>query len=68
MVIVQLMDVFAVGVPVLLVSHGILVHGSVGLGRGVEGRWDAVTCFAAIVAVSVIHSAIVVLICSHNHR
>lgn len=66
-VVVQLMDVVVVGVSVLLVPHGILVHGSVGLGGGVVGRRDAVTGLTAVVAVPVIHGAVWVLVCSHKH-
>lgn len=67
MVIVQLMDLIVVGVAVVLVPHGILVHGSVGLGGGVVGRRDAVTGLTAVVAVPVVHSAVWVLVCSHKH-
>lgn len=62
-VIVQLMDVVVVGVSVVLVSHGILVHGGVGLRGGVVGRRDAVTGLTAVVAVPVVHSAVRVLVC-----
>ncbi len=67
MVVVQVMDVVTVGVSVLLVPHGILVHGSVGLGGGVVGRRDAVTGLAAVVALPVVHSAVWIIICSHKH-
>lgn len=66
-VVVQLMDVIIVGVSVVLVPHGILVHGSVGLGGGVVGRWDAVTGLTAVVTVPVVHGAVRVLVCSHKH-
>lgn len=63
MVVVQLMDFVVVGVSVVLVPHGVLVHGSIGLGGGVVGRRDAVTGLAAVVAVPVVHSAVWILIC-----
>lgn len=63
-IIVQLIDVVSVGVSVVLVPHGILVHGSIGLGGGVVRRWDAVTGLTAVVAVPVIHCAVWVLVCS----
>lgn len=66
MVIVQLVDFLAVGLSIVLVSHGILVHGSVGLRRGVEWRRDAVAGLTAVVAVPVIHSAVLVLVCSRK--
>lgn len=66
-VVVQLMDVLVVGVRVVLVPHGILVHGGVGLGGGVVGRWDAVTGLTAVVAVPVVHRAVWILVCSHKH-
>lgn len=62
MVIVQLMDVIIVGLSVVLLPPGILVHGSVGLGGGVERRWDAVTGLTAVVAVPVVHSAVWVFV------
>lgn len=68
MIVVQLVDVFAEGVTVLLMPHGILVHGSVGLGGGVVRRWDAVTGLAAVVAVPVIDGAVWVFVCSHGHN
>lgn len=63
--IVQLIDVIIV-VSVVLVPHGILVHGSVGLRGGVEGRRDAVAGLTAVVAVPVVHSAVWVVVCSHK--
>lgn len=68
MVIVQLVDVVVVGVSVVLLSYGILMHGSVGLGGGVERRRDAVTGLTAVVAVPVVHSTVRVLVCSHKHN
>lgn len=65
-VVVQLMDFVVVGVSVVLVPHGVLVHGSVGLGGGVVGRRDAVTGLTAVVAVPVIHGAVWILVCSHK--
>lgn len=46
----------------VLVADGILVDGGVGLRCTVEGRRDAVTGFAAIVTVPVIHSTVWILI------
>lgn len=46
----------------LHVSDGVLVHGRVGLGGGVEWRWDAVAGFAAVVTVSIIDSAVWIII------
>lgn len=48
----------------VLVADGILVDRSIGLGCAVVGRRDAITGFAAIVAVPVVHSAVRVLICN----
>ena len=61
-VVVQLVDFVTVGVSVVLVSHGILVHGRVRLGGGVVGRRDAVTGLAAVVTVPVIHGAVWIII------
>lgn len=58
------MDFITVGVSVLLVSHGVLVHGGVGLRGGVVRGRDAVTGLTAVVTVPVIHSAVWILICS----
>lgn len=58
------MHLVVVGVSVVLVSHGVLVHGGIGLGGGVVRRWDAVTGLAAVVAVPVVHSAVWILIFS----
>jgi len=44
------------------VSDGVLVHGCVGLGSGVERRWDAVAGFAAVITVSIIHSTVWIII------
>lgn len=67
LVIVHLVYLIIVGVSVVMMPHGILVHGSVGLGGGVVGRWDAVTGLTAVVTVPVIHCAVWVLVCSHKH-
>ena len=67
-VVVQLVYVICVGVSVLLLPHGILVHWSVGLGGCVEGRRDTVTGLAAVVAVPVVHGAVWILVCSHKHN
>lgn len=63
MVVVQLVDFIIVGVSVVLVPHGVLVHGSVGLGGGVVGRRHAVTGLTAVVTVPVVHSAVWILVC-----
>lgn len=68
MVVVQLMDFIIVGVSVVLVPHGVLMHGSVGLGGSVVRRWNAVTGLTAVVAVPIVGSAVWILICTHNHR
>lgn len=68
MVVVQIMDFISVGVPVVLVPHGILVHGSIGLGGGVVGRRDAVTGLAAVVTVPVIHGAVWIIVCDRTKR
>ena len=44
------------------------MHGSVGLGGGVEGRWDAVTGLTAVVAVPVVNGAVLILVCSNKHN
>lgn len=62
-VVVQILDFISVGVPVVLVPHGILVHGSIGLGGGVVGRRDAVTGLAAVIAVPVIYGAVWIIVC-----
>lgn len=41
--------------------HGVLVHGRVGLGRGVVARRQAVARLAAVVAVPVVHRAVLVV-------
>lgn len=51
----------------VLVADGILVDRGVGLGCAVVGRGDAVTGFTAIVAVPVVHSTVLVLICTEAH-
>lgn len=47
----------------LLVPHGVLVHGGVGLGCGVVGWGDAVAGLAAVVTVPVIHGTVGVIVC-----
>lgn len=67
MVIVEFMAISrawvreASGVAVL-VADGILVDRSIGLGCAVVGRGDAVTGFTAIIAVSIIHCTVWILI------
>jgi len=61
------MDVVVVRVSVVLMSHRVLVHWSIGLGGCVVRRRDAVTGLTAVVAVPVINSTIWVLVCSHKH-
>lgn len=51
----------------VLVADGILVDRGVGLGCAVVGRRDAITGFTAIVAVPVVHSTVLVLICTEAH-
>lgn len=70
LIVVQLRDFVVVGVYILLLPHGILVHGGVGLGGGVVGRRDAVTGLAAVVAVPVVHGAVWILVwsCKHSDR
>lgn len=65
-VIVHVLDFVAI-LPVVLMPHGVLVHGGVGLGRGVEGRRDAVTGLAAVVAVPVVHGAVRIVVWPHGH-
>lgn len=65
-VIVHLMDFIIIRASVVLVPHGILVHGSVGLGGGVVGRWNAITGLTAVVAVPVIGSAVWIVICANT--
>jgi len=67
-VVVQLVDVSAAGVSVLLAPHGVLVHGGVGLRGGVVGGRDAVTGLAAVVAVPVVHGAVRILVCSRGNE
>lgn len=52
----------------MLVADGILVDGGVWLGRAVVGRGDAITGFTAIVAVPVVHSAVLVFICTWKEK
>jgi len=65
--VVHLVALHGVGVGVtgalLLVPHGVLVDGGVGLGGGVVRRRDAVAGLAAVVAVPVIHRAVGVVVC-----
>ncbi|TNN78950.1 hypothetical protein EYF80_010876 [Liparis tanakae] len=53
------------GVRVLLLllprPHGILVHGGVGLSRGVVPRRQTVTRLAAVVAIPVVHGTVLVI-------
>lgn len=65
-IIVHLMDFIIIGASVVLVPHGILVHGSVGLGGGVVGRRNAITGLTAVVAVPVISSAVWIIICANT--
>lgn len=65
-VVVQLMDFVVVGLSVVLVPHGVLVHGCIGLGGGVVGRRDAVTGLTTVVTVPVIHGTVWILVCSHK--
>lgn len=62
-VVVQQVGVVAVGVAVVRMPDGVLVHGGVGLGGGVEGGRHAVTGLTAVVAVPVIHGAVRILVC-----
>lgn len=52
----------------MLVVDGILVNRGIGLGCTVVGRWNAVTGFAAVVAVPIINSAVWVLICTETQK
>lgn len=52
----------------VLVADGILVYGGIGLRCTVVGRGNAVTGFTAIVAVSVVHSAVRVFICRESEK
>lgn len=52
----------------MLVADGILVDGGVWLGCAVVGRGDAITGFTAIVAVPVVHSAVLVFICTWKEK
>lgn len=47
----------------MLVPHGVLVDGGIGLGGGVVRWWDAVAGLAAVIAVPVVHGAVRVVIC-----
>lgn len=60
---VKAVDGVCAGVRVLLLPrpHGILVHGGVGLSRGVVTRRQAVTGLAAVVTVPVIYGAVLVI-------
>lgn len=46
----------------LLVAHGILVDGCVGLRSGVERGWDAIAGLTAVVTVPIIHSTVRVIV------
>lgn len=65
--VVHLIALHGVGVGVtgalLLVPHGVLVDGGVGLGGGVVRRRDAVAGLTAVIAVPVVHHAVGVIIC-----
>lgn len=65
-IIVHLMDFIIIGAPVVLVPHGILMHGSVGLGGGVVGRRNAITGLTAVVAVPVVGSTVWIVICANT--
>lgn len=62
LVIVVVVIYVVVARAVVHVSDGVLVHGRVGLGGGVERRRHAVAGFAAVVAVSIIHGAVWIII------
>lgn len=52
----------------MLVADWILVDRRVGLGCAVVRGWDAVTGFAAVVAVPVVHGAVGVIVCRDERR
>lgn len=60
---IEAVDRVRAGVWVLVLPgpHGILVHGGVGLSRGVVTRGQAVTGLTAVVAVPVVYSAVLVI-------
>lgn len=61
-VVVARVQVREVSGTAVLLADGILVDRGIGLGCAVVGRGDAITGFAAIVAVPVIHSTVWVFI------
>lgn len=65
-IIVHLMDFIIIGASVVLLPHGILVHGSIGLGGGVVGRRNAITGLTAVVAVPVVGSTVWIVICANT--
>lgn len=65
-IIVHLVDFIIIGASIVLVPHGILVHGSVGLGGGVVGRRNAITGLTAVVAVPVVGSTVWIIICTNT--
>lgn len=61
---VQAVDRVGAGVGMLLPlprPHGVLVQGGVGLGRGVVARRQAGAGLTAVVAVPVVHGAVLVV-------
>lgn len=61
---VQAVDGVRAGVRMLLPlpgPHGVLVHGGVGLSRGVVAWRQAVAGLAAVVTVPVVHGAVLVI-------
>lgn len=60
---VKTVDGVRAGVRVLLLPrpHWVLVHGGVGLSRGVVARRQAVTRLTAVVTVPVVHGAVLVI-------
>lgn len=54
------------GGAVVGVAHGVLVHGGVGLGRGVEGWRHAVAGLAAVVAVPVVYRTVWIVVCARG--
>lgn len=65
-IIIHPMDFIIIGASVVLVPHGILVHGSVRLGGGVVGRWNAITGLTAVVAVPIVGSTVWIVICANT--
>lgn len=50
------------------VSNGVLVHRGVGLGRGIVRRRDAVAGLTTVIAVSVVYSAVGILVLKYRRR